>query len=90
LFVDKYIYDHYYQNDNDLLLFDNSITLHRRLGDVDKRLCYRIQHHYTNLQDEPWQPYLQQPFINDYIDNVNDRAKVLGLKDFKIPRKETQ
>lgn len=90
LFVDDYIYDHYYQNENDLLLFDNSITLHRRLGDVDKRLCYRIQHHYTNVQSSPWQPYFQQPFINDYVDQMSDRAKVLRLDNFKIPEKEKQ
>ena len=30
VFTDKYIYDHKYKTDNELLLFDNSVTLHRR------------------------------------------------------------
>jgi alpha-ketoglutarate-dependent taurine dioxygenase len=67
LFVDKYIYDHWYQNDNDLCLFDNSITLHRRLGGITNRVCYRIQHDYNYIQKEPYIPYLQEEFRQEYV-----------------------
>jgi len=87
LFVDDYTYDHWYQNDNDLLLFDNSVTLHRRLGDVKDRLCYRIQHHYTDVQDTAWQPYFHKNFADMYVDEMVDRTKILGLDGYKIPEK---
>lgn len=87
LFVDKYIYDHWYQNDNDLCLFDNSITLHRRLGDIKNRLCYRIQHDYTHLQDGPWYPYFQQEYMNQYTDEIKEIVEIMDIKDFKIPKK---
>ncbi|WP_052700742.1 TauD/TfdA dioxygenase family protein [Methylocucumis oryzae] len=38
LFLDKYIFDHWYKNKGDLLLFDNSITLHRRFRECSKPL----------------------------------------------------
>ena len=41
LFVEEYIHDHWYQQDNDLLIFDNSITMHRRLGTTLNRIAYR-------------------------------------------------
>ena len=68
LFVEEYIYDHWYQTNNDLCLFDNSITLHRRLGDIKDRLCYRIQHDYSLLTDREWRPYLQAEFAEKYED----------------------
>ena len=41
LFDEKYIYDHWYRQDNDLLLFDNSVTMHRRLGSTRNRVAFR-------------------------------------------------
>jgi alpha-ketoglutarate-dependent taurine dioxygenase len=79
LFVDKYIYDHWYQNDNDLLLFDNSITLHRRLGDIKDRLCYRLQTDYTGIQEGYWQPYRQTEYAELYRTTTADYDKVLGF-----------
>ena len=67
LFVDKYIYDHWYQNDTDLCLFDNSITLHRRLGGITDRMCYRIQHDYNYVQSTPYNPYRQAEFSDEYL-----------------------
>lgn len=78
LFVDKYIYDHWYETNNDFLLFDNSITLHRRLGDVKERLAYRIQHDYSVIQDKFWQPYSQEEYAKKYVDEINDYAKLDG------------
>ena len=85
LFVEKYIYDHWYQSNNDLCLFDNSITLHRRMGDVKDRLCYRIQHDYSNLQDNFWQPYLHEPTANKYIEEIKYYVDLANIKDFKLP-----
>jgi hypothetical protein len=85
LFVDDYIYDHWYKSNNDLLLFDNSITLHRRLGDINNRLCYRIQHDYSNLQKDFWQPYLQEPYQTRYEEIIKDFVELAEIKNFKLP-----
>jgi len=71
LFVDKYVYDHWYQQDNDLCLFDNSVTLHRRLGGITNRMCYRIQYQYSKLAPN-WNPYLKEPFISKYVQALED------------------
>ena len=42
VFDNSRIYDHWYQQDNDLLIFDNTISLHRRIGSTYKRVAYRI------------------------------------------------
>jgi len=85
LFVDEFIYDHWYQTDNDLVLFDNSIVLHRRLGGITNRLCYRMQYDYSNLIDQPYNPYLQEPFAEAYKSQIRKIVRVLGIKDFKLP-----
>jgi len=85
----KYVYDHWYQQDGDVCLFDNSITQHRRLGNTEGRLCYRYQYDYNNLQDSAWMPYYQQPYIDRYIDRINYVIPALGNDDeFLIPNKE--
>jgi alpha-ketoglutarate-dependent taurine dioxygenase len=88
LFVDEYIYDHWYKNDGDFLLFDNSITLHRRLGDIKDRLCHRIQHDYSQLQKGFWQPYLQEPYQTQYVESITDFIKTSEIKNFKLPDAE--
>ena len=85
LFVDKYIYDHWYQSNNDFCLFDNSITLHRRLGDIKDRLCYRIQHDYSSLQDSFWQPYLHTPTAKKYEEEIKYYVDLAEIKNFKLP-----
>jgi alpha-ketoglutarate-dependent taurine dioxygenase len=85
LFVDEFIYDHWYQNNNDLCLFDNSITLHRRLGGITNRLCYRMQYDYSNLIDHPYIPYRQESFANEYKSQIRKIVEVLDIKDFKLP-----
>jgi alpha-ketoglutarate-dependent taurine dioxygenase len=88
LFVEKYIYDHWYQNDNDLLLFDNSITLHRRQGNTDGRLALRIAFDYTHLQDGPYDPYQDHPeFQREYNRQIREIVKTLGIKNFKLPKR---
>lgn len=85
LFVEDYIYDHWYENNGDLCLFDNSICLHRRLGDTTDRLCYRVQHDYSNLQDNFWQPYFQPDFAKQYEHQITDFVTTSDIKDFKLP-----
>jgi len=72
LFVEKYIYDHWYQSDTDLCLFDNSITLHRRLGGITNRMCYRMQHDYNHIQPEPYVPYFQEEFVDAYKQRMKE------------------
>ena len=75
--IEKYVYDYWWENDDDLMIFDNSITQHRRLGDTTDRLCLRYQFDYTYLQDKLYQPYLQEPYITRYIDRVQKFHKLL-------------
>jgi hypothetical protein len=87
LFVPEYTYDHWYQNDNDLCLFDNSITLHRRLGGVENRLAQRIQYDYNHIQEANYNPYIQKEFRNVYKKQMRDyfvtmgRSSELSFKD---------
>lgn len=77
LFVEKYIYDHWYEQDNDLCFFDNSITLHRRLGGIANRLCYRIQGDYEKITPKFLNPYFQEPFVSKYETNLKELKQIL-------------
>lgn len=64
LFVEKYIYDYWWENDQNILLFDNSITLHRRLikgSSCGNRIAYRIPFSYESLYGY-YDPYFQKEF----------------------------
>ena len=75
--LEKYTYDYWWENDDDLLIFDNTIVQHRRLGDTTDRLCLRYQFDYTYLQDDLYQPYLQEPYITRYTERVQKFHKLL-------------
>lgn len=60
------VYDHWYTQDNDLLIFDNSITLHRRLGSTVNRIAYRAP---FDLND-PVKPRYDQPEFQTLYNNV--------------------
>ena len=81
LFVDKYIYDHWYAQDNDLCFFDNSITLHRRLGGITNRLCYRIQGDYEKITSKFVNPYFQEPFASKYKTDLDDFKNLLSVNN---------
>lgn len=85
LFVDKYIYDHWYQQDNDLLLFDNSITLHRRLGDIKDRVAHRVPHDYTKLHENFWQPYHQLEVAEQFIKDTLYYVDLCKVKGYRMP-----
>ena len=63
LFTDEYIYDYWWENDKNILLFDNSITLHRRLmkNSSGDRIAYRIPYNYDSVC-EYYKPYFQSEF----------------------------
>jgi alpha-ketoglutarate-dependent taurine dioxygenase len=63
---EKYTYHHWYKNDRDLLIFDNSITLHNRsvdpeVGESPERLALRMQFDYDKLVDN-YNPYFQDEY----------------------------
>jgi hypothetical protein len=85
LFVEENIYDHWYQQDNDLLLFDNSITLHRRLGDIKERVAHRVPHDYTKIHENFWQPYSQADVAEKYTKEILDYVSLCKVKGFRNP-----
>lgn len=76
LFKDEYIYKHWYKNDNDLCLFDNSICLHNREGSTDNRLAYRVQYDYNILTKNNYNPYLIEPYKSKYEELKNANLHV--------------
>ena len=88
LLREPHVYDHWYQKQSgDLLCFDNSITLHRRLGGVVERLALRTPSSFSNLLNYQWQPYYQPEFANLYQERVMDMQAVLNMqnqKPFKV------
>lgn len=79
LFTEKYVHDHWYKTDNDLLLFDNSVTLHRRIGGKVDRLAYRYQFYPTNIIDHPWNPYDDPYYAREFnkVKNFIDKTAVI-------------
>lgn len=82
LFTEEYIYDHWYQQNNDLCLFDNSITLHRRLGGITNRTCHRMQYDYGHIATNNV-PYLQEPYASQYIKERDLIHQILKLYSYK-------
>lgn len=80
LFVEKYTYDHWYAQDNDLCLFDNSITLHRRLGGITDRLCYRIQYDYNKIAPSLVNRYIMEPYNSQYLAQLTDMNNMFNIK----------
>ena len=75
--LEKYTYDYWWENDDDLLIFDNTVVQHRRLGDTTDRLCLRYQFDYTHLHEGLYQPYLQEPYVTRHTDRVQKFHKLL-------------
>jgi len=85
LFTDHYIWDHHYQHNNDFLMFDNSITLHRRLKGDHTRKAYHMQYDPSNLLDAPWMPYHQKQYSDQYSREIHELIEILGITNFKLP-----
>ena len=69
-------YRHWYKNDNDLCLFDNSITLHNREiagdGHLPERLAWRIQFDFDKFVD--YNPDIEKMFYYSE-DDLGDKIK---------------
>lgn len=85
LFSKKYIYDHWYTQDGDFLTFDNSITLHRRVGQTDDRKIYRIEHTYDNLLDKFYEPFLQEKYAKQHRKMIRQIMKLDKSSGFIKP-----
>ena len=87
--LDPYTYDYWWENDDDLLIFDNSIVQHRRLGDTTNRLCHRYQFDYTYLQykvtKQNYIPYFQEPYRSRYVDKMNLIGNMLKHEGISFP-----
>lgn len=63
--VKEYVYEHWYESDNDILIFDNSITLHNRKiennGILPNRVGLRIQFDYNHLIKN-YSPFQQEDY----------------------------
>jgi alpha-ketoglutarate-dependent taurine dioxygenase len=84
LFSKKYIYDHWYQQDGDIVIFDNSITLHRRIGQTTNRKIYRIEHTYDNILDNFYEPFLQDEYAKKHRNMIRQIMKLENI-GFKKP-----
>lgn len=70
IFVDQYIYKHWYKSNNDICIFDNSITLHNREIDgenLPERLGYRIQFDQDYVTGGDYTPYYQKEYNDQRI-----------------------
>ena len=89
IFDDRWTYDHWYQSDNTLCVFDNSVTMHRRLGGHPERKAFRIQWDISPLVENAWLPWHHNKEFNEqYIKDVHKLVNLIGgdlKKTFKFP-----
>lgn len=80
LFTAENIFDHEYTaNQNDLLIFDNSVTLHRRTGGEPNRKAFRMQYDISPLIDAPWRPFVHMPeYDREYVQRTHDLVNLVG------------
>ena len=57
VFNKDHIFEHWYQQNNELCIFDQSVTLHKRLGGSEDRLAFRMQFDPSPLLDATWRPW---------------------------------
>jgi alpha-ketoglutarate-dependent taurine dioxygenase len=89
LLDDKWIFDHAYNEQHDICLFDNSVTMHRRLGGHLDRKAFRLQFDPSPLLDQPWAPWQHHSESHArYVKKANEAADILGgnyKQRIKIP-----
>jgi hypothetical protein len=88
MIVPEYCYNHWYETDKDICLFDNSITLHNRSVDEKKsitpnRLAYRIQYDFDLLTGETYQPFYQQEFNDMRAQRIELLEKAMQGMEYK-------
>ena len=85
VFSEKHIYDHWYTQDGDFMTFDNSITLHRRVGQSENRKIYRLEHTYDNLLDKFYNPYFQEKYSKEHRKAIRQIIKLEKNSGFIKP-----
>ena len=85
VFSEKYVYDHWYTQDGDFMTFDNSITLHRRVGQTENRKIYRLEHTYDNLLDTFYEPFLQNKYAKRHRKEFRDILRLEKNSGFIKP-----
>jgi alpha-ketoglutarate-dependent taurine dioxygenase len=87
MFVPKYTYEHWYQQDNDMCIFDNSITLHNRKikddGHAPDRLAWRIQHDYDYIAGT-YRPFFQEEFNIKREERMRDLLEINQEAAYKM------
>lgn len=80
VFDEKWIYNHWYQGERrDLLLFDNSVTLHKRIGGLPERKAFRMQFDLSPCLDSAWRPWQHLPeYEKIYNEEVKQMVEVMG------------
>jgi len=80
VFDEKWVFNHWYApGRRDLMLFDNSVTLHKRLGGLEDRLAFRMQFDLSPLLDSPWRPWQHQPqYENQYNNQIKELVEIVG------------
>lgn len=80
IITEEYTYYHWYKHDRDLLIFDNSITLHNRQLETESmpnRIGYRIQFDYDNITNDAYLPFYQNEYNNKKIERLKILEKAL-------------
>jgi alpha-ketoglutarate-dependent taurine dioxygenase len=90
IFDKNNIYDHFYDDTRkDLLMFDNSVTLHRRLGGQEDRKAFRMQFDLSPLLEQPWTPWIHTTdYHHLYINQCQQLVDAMGgdvKARFKLP-----
>ena len=90
VFNDQWIHSHWYQPDcKDLCCFDNSVTLHKRVGGLKERKGFRMQFDLSPVLDKPWNPWKHMPTYSDtYIKQMRELVNAYGgdvKQRIKIP-----
>jgi len=85
LFIEKNIYDHWYQQEGDFIMFDNTITLHRRVGMTENRKIYRIEHTYDYILNDYYEPFLQAQYQKLHRKTLREVCKLDTKIGFKRP-----
>lgn len=85
VFSNKFIYDHWYTQDGDFMTFDNSITLHRRVGQSENRKIFRLEHTYDNLLDKFYEPFFQEKYAREHRKSLKEIMKLEKNSGFIKP-----
>lgn len=85
VFAEKNIYDHWYTTNGDFMTFDNSITLHRRVGQTENRKIYRLEHTYDNLLTEFYEPFIQEKYASKHRKAIRQIMKLEKYSGFIKP-----